>query len=289
MKKIIILSFVLLGMTSCLPQKKQQAEREASAAKIDSLQQALQQSQNESNDLMGTIEQIQEGFRQINEAEGRVTLQTQSGEVSDQIQIVDNMAFIQKTLRLNRELISSLKQQLRTSTQSNSKMKTTLEDMVANFEQQLKQKEEQIEALKVELEQRDVQIAEQAQQISDLNTNVNELSQLNKDRARQVEEQDKALHTAYYVFGTKKELKQQKILDGSDVLTSPSANRDYFTKIDIRVTKVIKLYSKNAKVRTNHPASSYSLDKDAQGLYTLRISDPDLFWSTSKYLVVVVK
>lgn len=289
MKKMILFSFALLSLSACMPQKEQQAEKEASSAIIDSLQQALQQSQNESNDMMGTIEQIQEGFRQINEAEGRVTTQTQAGEGSDKEAIVDNMAFIQKTLRLNRELITSLQQQLRTSTQSNSKMKSTLEDMVANFQQQLDQKEQQLEALKAELAQRDVQIAEQAEQIDNLNANVSELAQKHEEKARQVAEQDKELHTAYYVFGTKKELSRQNIIDDGEVLRSKDVNRDYFTKIDLRVTKTIKLYSKHAKLRTNHPEGSYSLDKDAQGLYTLRIANPELFWSNSRYLVIVVK
>ena len=289
MKKMILFSFALLGLSACMPQKEQQAEKEASSAIIDSLQQALQQSQNESNDMMGTIEQIQEGFRQINEAEGRVTTQTQAGEGSDKEAIVDNMAFIQKTLRLNRELITSLQQQLRTSTQSNSKMKSTLEDMVANFQQQLDQKEQQLEALKAELAQRDVQIAEQAEQIDNLNANVSELAQKHEEKARQVAEQDKELHTAYYVFGTKKELSRQNIIDDGEVLRSKDVNRHYFTKIDLRVTKTIKLYSKHAKLRTNHPEGSYSLDKDAQGLYTLRIANPELFWSNSRYLVIVVK
>ena len=279
MKKMILFSFALLSLSACMPQKEQQAEKEASSAIIDSLQQALQQSQNESNDMMGTIEQIQEGFRQINEAEGRVTTQTQAGEGSDKEAIVDNMAFIQKTLRLNRELITSLQQQLRTSTQSNSKMKSTLEDMVANFQQQLDQKEQQLEALKAELAQRDVQIAEQAEQIDNLNANVSELAQKHEEKARQVAEQDKELHTAYYVFGTKKELSRQNIIDDGEVLRSKDVNRDYFTKIDLRVTKTIKLYSKHAKLRTNHPEGSYSL----------RISNPELFWSNSRYLVIVVK
>ena len=73
------------------------------------------------------------------------------------------------------------------------------------------------------------------------------------------------------------------------MLKGGNFNKDYFTKIDIRVDKVIKLYSKSAKVLTSHPAGSYSLDKDANGLYTLRISNPTAFWSVSKYLVVVVK
>lgn len=40
---------------------------------------------------------------------------------------------------------------------------------------------------------------------------------------------------------------------------------------------------------TSHPAGSYSLEKDAQGQYILRITNPQTFWSVSKYLVIVVK
>ena len=68
-----------------------------------------------------------------------------------------------------------------------------------------------------------------------------------------------------------------------------SFNKEYFTKIDIRVDKEIKLYSTSAKLLTAHPASSYTLQRDANKQYVLRITDPLTFWSTSKYLVVLVK
>ena len=66
-------------------------------------------------------------------------------------------------------------------------------------------------------------------------------------------------------------------------------NKNYFTKIDIRVDKEIKLYSKDARMLTSHPAGSYTLQPDAQKQYVLRITNPQQFWSTSKYLVVLVK
>ena len=91
------------------------------------------------------------------------------------------------------------------------------------------------------------------------------------------------------MFGTKAELKEQKILQSGDVLKSSNFNRDYFTKIDIRVDKEIKLYSKSAKVLTSHPANTYTLAKDAKGQYVLRITNPTQFWSASKYLVIQVK
>ena len=66
-------------------------------------------------------------------------------------------------------------------------------------------------------------------------------------------------------------------------------NKSYFTKVDIRTLKAIKLYSKSAKLLTMHPSSSYKLERDAQKQYVLHITNPQILWSTSKYLVVQVK
>jgi hypothetical protein len=123
---------------------------------------------------------------------------------------------------------------------------------------------------------------------------VNQLTEETTQKSETISQQDKQLHTAWFVFGTKHELKKQNILtkDGlfsKTKLLEKDFNKDYFTKIDIRIDKEIKLYSKSANILTAHPASSYTLDRDANKQYILRITDPQLFWSTSKYLVVQVK
>lgn len=108
-------------------------------------------------------------------------------------------------------------------------------------------------------------------------------AQVKAEQARQKSGQS----TAFFVFGTKKELKEQNILDHDEVLQS-NFNMDYFTKIDIRIDKEIKLYSSLAEILTNHPVGSYTLQRDAKKQYVLRITDPQRFWSTSKYLVILV-
>ena len=290
MRKFIIMLAAALTLTvGCDTKKEKEQAKDNSTATIDSLRQALTQSQNESSDLIETLSQIQDGFDQINEAEGRVTVENRQGERANKQAIMENMAFIHRTLKLNRELISNLQQQLRSTSQSDARTKAKLEEMVANFTKQLEDKNKEIDALREELAKKDIQIAEQGEQISNLNNSVNNLSQQNEAKARTVAAQDKELNTAYYVFGTKKELREQRILQRGDVLKANDFNKDYFTRIDLRVTKTIRLYSKSAKLMTNHPAGSYSLEKDAQGQYTLRITDPNAFWSVSKYLVITVK
>lgn len=293
MKKILLLLAAVCTLSfamSCSTKKeKEQESKDSNAETIDSLRQALTQSQNESNDLIETLSQIQDGFDQINEAEGRVSVENKQGERANKQAIIENMEFIQRTMKLNRELISNLQQQLRNANQSDKRTKAKLEEMVNNYNKQLEDKQKQIDELRAQLAERDIKIAEQGEQINALNTSVNDLSQKNEEKARTVAAQDKELNTAYYVFGTKKELREQRILKSGDVLKSNDFNKDYFTRIDLRVTKQIRLYSKSAKLMTNHPAGSYTLEKDAQNQYVLRINNPQEFWSVSKYLVIIVK
>lgn len=291
MKKIAIITTAVfvIALSACENKASQTQQVKTEAADRDSLMSVIAQKDNELNDLMTTINDIQEGFRQINEAEGRVNLSKGTPERSQREEIKENIAFIQRTMQLNRDLIAKLRQQLKNNQSASSKLKTTLETTIEGLTAELDAKNQQIQTLTAELEQKNLYIAQQGEQISTLNENVNQLTAQNSEKARTVAAQDKELNTGWYVFGTKKELKEQKILQNGDVLRSNQFNKDYFTRIDIRVDKVIKLYSKSAKLLTTHPAGSYTLDKDSQGQYTLRITNPTQFWSVSRYLVILVK
>ena len=257
---------------------------EAARQQRDSLNQIIAQKDNEINDMMTTLSDIEEGFREITEAQNRVTL-AKSGEGTNTSQrIKENFQFIQSMMQQNKELINKLKQQVRESTVKGGQLKKIID----NLTQQMEEKDKQLAALREELDRKDIHIAQLDEKVANLNTNVSTLTEENTKKEETISTQDKALHSAWFVFGTKKELKEQNILSDGEVLRS-NFNKDYFTKIDIRIDKEIKLYSKSAKMMTSHPASSYTLQRDANKQYVLRITDPDTFWSTSKYLVVMVK
>ena len=282
MKKLTILAVAALAIVSC----KNEAPKADLAAiqQRDSLNQIIAQKDNEINDMISTFSDIEEGFREITDAQNRVTLAQQGEGTNSAKRIKENMQFIQQTMRQNKELINKLKQQLRESSFKGDQLKKLIETM----QKQMEEKELQLQALREELDKKDIHIAELDEVVANLTTNVNQLTEETTERAQTISTQDKELHTAWFVFGTEKELKEQMILDHGRVLQA-NFNKEYFTKIDYRIDKEIKFYSKSAKMMTAHPSSSYTLQRDANKQYVLRITDPDLFWSTSKYLVVVVK
>lgn len=282
MKKLAIFAICAMTLASCNDGVKK--AEEAARQQRDSLNQIIAQKDNEINDMMTTLSDIEEGFREITEAQNRVTL-AKSGEGTNTSQrIKENFQFIQSMMKQNKELINKLKQQVRESTVKGGQLKKIID----NLTQQMEEKDKQLAALREELDRKDIHIAKLDETVANLNTNVNTLTEDNTKKAETISNQDKALHSAWFVFGTKKELKEQNILSDGEVLRS-NFNKDYFTKIDIRIDKEIKFYSKSAKMLTSHPASSYTLQRDANKQYVLRITDPQTFWSTSKYLVVMVK
>lgn len=282
MRKLLFIGICIMAVASC----KQEASKTDAAAdgQRDSLNQIIAQRDAEINDMLATFNEIEEGFREINEAQNRVSVAKQGEGATRAQRIRENIQFIQSTMRQNRDLINKLQQQLRESSFKGDQLKRTIENLTA----QLEEKDQQLQQLRAELDAKDIHITELDEQIAGLNTDVSTLKEESTQKTKTINAQDKQLNTAWFVFGTKNELKEQKILVDGKVLQG-DFNRDYFTKIDIRIDKEIKLYSSSARLLTSHPSGSYTLERNASKQYVLRITNPQQFWSTSKYLVVLVK
>lgn len=283
MKKLFfIVCCAALLVTGCKDGKK--SPESANVHLADSLNEIIAQRDSEINDMMGTFNEVQEGLRQISEAEGRVALAKSGEGASSKQKMKEDIQFIAAQMKKNKELIAQLQKKLEGSSLNATQLKKTIEGLQA----QLVEKEKQLQTLREELDKKDIHIMELDESVNNLNTNVSNLKNESQKKTETINAQDKQLNTAWYVFGTKKELKGQRILENGKVMNG-NFNKNYFTKIDIRNTTEIKLYSKSAKLMTAHPSSSYTLVRDANKQYTLRITNPHIFWSTSKYLVVLVK
>lgn len=280
LKLFACLALLLLG--ACTGKKS--SPDLANMEQNDSLQRIIAQRDSEINDMMSTLNEIQEGLSAINQAENRLSIAREGEGANKTVQIKENIKFIANTMARNRELMKRLQQQLRESRFNGDELRKT----ISNLTQQLDDKAQELQRLKAELDAKDIHIAELDEKIDNLNDNVENLQTDAQQKAQTISNQDKQLNTAWFVFGTKKELKEQHIMENGKVLQS-NFNKNYFAKIDIRIDKEIKFYSKSARILTMHPSGSYTLTPDVNKQYVLRITSPQLFWSTSKYLVVLVK
>lgn len=282
MKKLLMMAcLAAFVLTGCNDGKNNAAN---SAAQADSLNSIIAQKDSELNDMLGTLNEIEDGLNQINEAENRVVLLKNGEGATKRQKLKEDVQFIATRMKQNKELLAKLQKQLANSSIQGDQLKKTIE----NLQKQLAEKEKQLQALREELDSKDIHIAALDETINNLNTKTTNLTKESSKKTEVINAQDKQLNTAWYVFGTKKELKNQHIMEDGKVMTG-NFNKSYFTKVDIRDLSEIKLYSKSAKLLTTHPSSSYTLVRDANKQYTLRITNSQIFWSTSKYLVVLVK
>lgn len=289
MKKLTFLfvSMVIVLLSGC-NNKTQQKQTNTLRTENDSLRSELTKKNADLDDMMGTFNDIQEGFRQINAAQERVDLSR--GRISENAasakqQIANDIAFITKTMNANRHRIAELEQKLKRSNNNSVQLQKAIESMQA----ELAEKAKQIESLQAELAAKNIRIQELDNAVTELKGDKENLINENQAKANTVAQQDKTINTAWYVFGTKSELKTQNILIKGQVLKNSNYDKSYFTQIDIRTTKEINLYAKRANLLTSHPAGSYNLEKDEKGQMVLRITNPSEFWSVSRYLVIQVR
>ena len=166
---------------------------------------------------------------------------------------------------------------------------------IENLTAELNQKTQRIEELQTELASKNIRIQELDAAVTELTGKNNALVADNQAKQQTMAQQDKTLNAAWFVFGTKKELKEQNILTDTGlfkkgkVMEDADVNLNYFTKIDIRTTTEIPLYSKSVEILTSHPEGSYFFEEDAKEQKVLKITNPAEFWSISKYLVIQVK
>ena len=283
MKKIVCLALCATMLASCDFYTKREKELTAQNAALNT-ELAAQNAALES--ALKTITDIQEGFRVINEAEGRVAIQTQGSEsMTEAERIREDVLFIQQKMEENRKQITALEKQLKAS----GIEAANLRKMIKGLQQDLDAKVKDIVALKSELAQKNILIAELDNAVAQLTSDVNTLQQVSGAQQEVIEQQVEQLNRAWYVYGTAKELKQQNILRSGKVFSSNDFNKNYFTEIDVRVDRVFPLYSKHAMLLTTHPAGSYEFTTGDNKMVTLNILDFEAFWSVSRYMVVQVR
>ena len=106
MKKLMMMAFVALALVAC---KNDKAKVDNSAElQRDSLNQIIAQRDAEINDMMATLNEIENGFKEINAAQNRVNTAKDTEGVNQKERIRENITYIQSTMQQNRQLILTI-------------------------------------------------------------------------------------------------------------------------------------------------------------------------------------
>lgn len=282
---VIVLSLVLFS--SC---GFQSSDYKALKAQNDSLLRAKHQMQDEIDGYFSAMNQIEQNIEKIKETQGVLSTQPVGEELDTdaRIKVNEDLVYLNEMLQANKDELARLKTRIKRSAFKSEELERTL----ARLTKSLEEESAKVALLQTELAAKDSLIAQLGTTVDDMGKDIEELKTDVNTKQTKITEQDETIHTAWYVFGTRKELKEQKIIT-SEGIFSPQRilqsdfNKSYFVRIDARKTKSIPLYSTRAKILTSHPKSSYTLEKD-NGNFVLLITDTKEFWSVSKYLVIEV-
>ncbi|MFT3751774.1 MAG: hypothetical protein QM800_02490 [Paludibacter sp.] len=280
-------AIALFLLTSCV---RQSSDYQNLKAQNDSLLNAKQKLQSEVDGYFETMNQIEQNIEKIKSTENAISLQPVGQEMDDdtRTKINEDLTYLNDLLQSNKEELARLKAKLKKSAFRSSELDRT----IARLTKSLEEETTKAALLQAELSKKDSLIVQLNDVVTAKEKDIEDLSSENKAKDTKIKEQDETIHTAWYVFGTRSELKEQKIITSDGLFSQQRVlqrdfNKNYFVRIDARNTKSIPLYSTRAKILTNHPKSSYTLEKE-NGNFVLLIVDPNEFWSVSKYLVIEV-
>ncbi len=258
----------------------------------DSLLMQSDKNQADLNEAIGIINEVEGNLSQIADAEHRVQADALKGELnqSQKQRIMDEISLLRQTLQENKQNLAQQQEKLKRSGINIA----ALDKKISLLASQIAEKDQMIQSLQADLESARGMIARQDSLITEQSEKGAVSEATIAIQNKRLQDQDAALHRAYYCFGTLSELKEENIIKGGGLFSKAKVlpegfNQDYFKQVDTRDLTTIALFAAKAHLRTQHPASSYHFEKDADGNQTLVIDNQKDFWSRSKYLVVEVE
>ena len=259
----------------------------------DSLYMVSIEKDRQMNELMGALVEIDDNLQQIKEKENVIALNAKKKDGTSAVNVKEkinnDIKAIYDLMLKNKEKIAELEKRIKLEGKNNESLKK----LVLRLNKQLETKAVEIAKLEDELKKKNIQIKHLNFTVTGLEHALDSIHAEELATERKLQETTEELYKGFYVFGTKKELKEQNIITNDGFLSKKKVlesdfDKDYFTQVDIREVDSIPLYRPKAKILTTHPDGSYKLEKNGEGAMVLMITDKDKFWSTSKYLVVQV-
>ncbi len=275
---ILSVALVALMLSSCVEKSKkyQQLLAEKEAVVLEN-----QNIEKEYNAALGVISDVENSLSAIRDAEGMMLIKNENNTQRDQL--TSELIQIKEQMAVNRAKLDSLSNVLDKSNKDRSYLRNTIKKLQA----QLEEKEATIAQMQEQLAQKDQEIAGLNTQVNNLNEDLNKVNAKNDEQSRLIAEQIEEMNTVYYIGASKKALKEKGILTAKYILRS-EVPAESFTKADKRELTEIAFDGKKVKVLSAHPLESYTIVNNGAQV-VIQITNPEMFWSVTKYLVAITK
>lgn len=249
---------------------------------IDSLRQVNQQQQNSLQEMTTFVSTLSDGMNAIAYQENMIFSNGgNEGTSLDREQIKSHLETLANTLTEQRSKIKALSDSLKARGADMTKM----QGLIDNLTRQLEEKDKVIAQLRQDVEQKNFSIADLQKKLNVAMAGSAQFEQ----RAAKAEKELATITTAYVLMGTKEALIDGGFIDKRKHVQTETMPKGDFTKVNIYQFTELDIPSRSPKLLTDHPRKSYSIEKVDKENRKLVISNPQLFWSSSRYLIIQVK
>lgn len=242
---------------------------------------------NERDQLLALVKEVSAGLNEIKQLENVMTIAANqpAENPAQKSRILADMASVKERIRQRKAQLDEMEGKLQQSTINNKELRETIDALRTQIASQM----EEIESLRKQLTAANEYIGELNSTVDSLNTTVSTVTD-ERDAAQDASEKfENELNTCFYAVATKSELKEHNIIESGFLrktkLMKGDFDKGFFVISDKRTLTALPLNASKVRILSNHPEKSYELI-DENGRKTLRITNPDEFWSLSNYLVV---
>lgn len=249
---------------------------------IDSLRQANQQQQNSLQEMTTFVTTMSDGMNAIAQQENMIFNNGgNEGTSLDKEQLKSHLETLANTLTEQRSKIKALTDSLKARGADLSKM----QGLIDNLTRQLEEKDKVIAQLHQDVEQKNFSIADLQKKLNVAMAGSAKYEQ----RAAKAEKELATITSAYVLMGTKEALLDGGYIDKRKHVQTETMPKGDFTKVNIYQFTELDIPTRSPKLLTDHPRKSYSIEKIDKENRKLVITNPQLFWSSSRYLIIQVK
>ncbi len=245
------------------------------------------------NDLANTFDEIEKNLTFVRNKRGQLAIEQKEGGKNQKELVVADIKLMNEMLEESSKKIDELDKKLKSS---GVEIKS-FRNKIAQLNKSIMEQDESIQQLKAEIELRDTRIAELDTQVMDLRANVVSKEDSILKKSEIIVQKDNQMNKAYFAAGSYDELSENGVLTkeggflgiGKSKAIKSDLNETYFTELDMRDTKQLPIFTKKAKIISEHPDSSYKFVHEDDQITYLEIENPDEFWKLTKYVIVETK
>ncbi|MCC5943296.1 MAG: hypothetical protein JJT94_00060 [Bernardetiaceae bacterium] len=284
---LFALLFGFIGLTACNDKANDQ-EAQKIQEELDAMRSRSQKDSLYIADLTSEMDVIYNKLDSMRGVEARIrdiTAGMKGGDITPGeggLQIDEGIAAIERQLQENRARLRELEQKLKNSESQNA----SLEKLVSQLRKTVEDKEADIIVLRTRITELESEVSGWKSRYS---LKEDEADSLNVE----LDYSQGKLHTAFYVIGTERDLKQEGIVINSKRGLAPERFQSKFTKIDIREVSEIEIGTaddikiRKVKIVPTRAENTYELVEKNNKVFII-VKDNQAFWQ-DKYLAIMTK